>query len=76
MDVIDIRTFQTIENERYDSRNLISPTLSYTISGAVAYQDSIRDVQHSVRTYKGKIFLLVREFIFAEGTFSYILLGI
>lgn len=60
VEVLDIRTLKTIESDSFLASNLISPTLSYTMSGAIAYHDSIRDIQHSVRTYKGKIFALVR----------------
>ncbi|KAH8119151.1 lateendosome to vacuole transport-family protein [Phellopilus nigrolimitatus] len=58
LEVLDIRTLKIVEKVFYDSLNLISPTLGYTLSGVIAYQDSIRDIQHSVRTYKGKIFVL------------------
>ena len=59
MQVLDVKDTNIVEHARFDTLNLISPTLSYTPSGAVAYQDSIRDIQHSVRTYKGKVFVLV-----------------
>ncbi|KAI5119863.1 hypothetical protein M0805_000697 [Coniferiporia weirii] len=58
LEVLDIRALKVVESVFYDSLDLISPTLSYTSSGTLTYQDSIRDVQHSVRTYKGKIFVL------------------
>ncbi|THH10658.1 hypothetical protein EW145_g1176 [Phellinidium pouzarii] len=58
LEVLDIRTLKIIENIFYDALNLISPTLSYSSSGALVYQESVRDIQHSLRTYKGKIFVL------------------
>ena len=33
--------------------------IGHTINGAFSYTDATGDVAHSVRTYKGKIFLLV-----------------
>lgn len=59
MEVFDVRAAKIVENVHYNALNLISPTLSYTSNGVIAYQDSIRDIYHSVRAYKGKIFFLV-----------------
>ncbi|EJD02930.1 lateendosome to vacuole transport-family protein [Fomitiporia mediterranea MF3/22] len=58
LEVFDIRASKVVENVAYEALNLVSPTLSYTANGAMAYQDSVRDIHHSVRVYKGKIFLL------------------
>ncbi|KAK7057126.1 Lateendosome to vacuole transport-family protein, partial [Favolaschia claudopus] len=61
LNVYDSRLSQLIEHIQFDGLALISPTLGGTVNGAVAYAHSVGDVAHSVRVYKGKIFLLGRE---------------
>ena len=61
VEILDVRTFNVVEQVPFDALRLASPSLSYIASGAVAYQDSVHEIQHSVRTYKGKIFILVSE---------------
>ncbi|KAF8210322.1 Golgi CORVET complex core vacuolar protein 8-domain-containing protein [Mycena galopus ATCC 62051] len=63
LNVYDSRVSKLIEHVQFDGLALISPTLSGTVNGAVAYADSVGDVAHSVRVYKGKIFLLGREYV-------------
>ncbi|KAJ7251474.1 Golgi CORVET complex core vacuolar protein 8-domain-containing protein [Mycena haematopus] len=63
LNVYDSRVSKLIEHVRFDGLALISPTLSGTVNGAVAYGDSVGDVAHSIRVYKGKIFLLGREYV-------------
>lgn len=48
-----------VEHVYFDGLSLISPTLSSTVNGSVSYSESVSDVSHSLRVYKGKIFLLV-----------------
>ncbi|KAG5648482.1 hypothetical protein DXG03_003093 [Asterophora parasitica] len=49
-----------IEFVNFDGLSLVSPSLSSTVTGAMSYSDSVYDVAHSMRLYKGKIFLLGR----------------
>ena len=59
-EIYDVRTFKLVERESYDAGSLVSPVLSHTTNGAMTYSDAVSEVAHSVRVYKGKIFLLVR----------------
>lgn len=59
LEVVDVRTMKAIESVPFNSLGLLSPTLVYTHSNSLAYQDSIRDIHHSIKTYKGKLFTLV-----------------
>ncbi|KAJ6625599.1 Golgi CORVET complex core vacuolar protein 8-domain-containing protein [Mycena sp. CBHHK59/15] len=61
LSVYDARVSKPVEHVQFDGLGLISPTLSSTVSGAIPYADSVGDVAHSLRVYKGKIFLLGRE---------------
>ncbi|KAJ6499255.1 Golgi CORVET complex core vacuolar protein 8-domain-containing protein [Mycena sanguinolenta] len=63
LNVYDARVSKLIEHVQFDGLALISPTLSGTVNGAVAYGDSVGEVAHSIRVYKGKIFLLGREYV-------------
>ena len=45
---------------QYDEFDIKNWALSHTTNGTVEYMDAVTEVAHSVRTYKGKIFLLVR----------------
>ncbi|OCH93775.1 hypothetical protein OBBRIDRAFT_724115 [Obba rivulosa] len=58
LEVYDVRTFKLIERVGYDSWTLVSPTLSHTTNGSVSYTDAVTEVAHSLRVYKGKIFIL------------------
>lgn len=58
MDVYDIRILKLVERARFDGLSLSSPTLGSTIN-TVSYLDPVSDVGHSLRVYKGKIFVLV-----------------
>jgi hypothetical protein len=60
MGVYDIHLSNLVEKASFDGLSLMSPTLNLTSNGSVKYADSVTDVAHSLRTYKGKIFLLVR----------------
>jgi len=57
--VYDVRSFKLVERVQFDAKSLISPSLGYTANGAIPYYDSVGEVAHSMRVYKGKIFLLV-----------------
>lgn len=52
----------------YDVWSLVSPILGHTMNGSLSYPDAVMEVAHSVRVYKGKIFLLV-SLLFAEEIF-------
>ncbi|KAL4252775.1 VPS8 family protein [Abortiporus biennis] len=58
LEVHDIRTFKVVEHVSFDAWSLVSPILSHTTNGAVSYPDAVTEISHSIRTYKGKIFLL------------------
>ena len=60
VEVYDVQTQKLVEHVRFSASSLVSPTLGLTVNGAVSYSDSLGDIAHSVRAYKGKIFLLVR----------------
>ncbi|KAI0633251.1 Golgi CORVET complex core vacuolar protein 8-domain-containing protein [Trametes polyzona] len=57
-EIYDIRTFKLVEREHFDAWTLVSPVLSHTTNGSLTYSDAVSEVAHSVRVYKGKIFLL------------------
>ncbi|KAI8993990.1 Golgi CORVET complex core vacuolar protein 8-domain-containing protein [Trametes punicea] len=57
-EIYDVRTFKLVEREAFDAWTLISPVLSHTTNGSLMYSDAVSEVAHSVRVYKGKIFLL------------------
>ena len=57
--VYDIKVSNLIERVPFDGLSLLSPTLSSTVNGSVSYLDSVSDVGHNLRVYKGKIFILV-----------------
>ncbi|KAJ7783226.1 Golgi CORVET complex core vacuolar protein 8-domain-containing protein [Mycena metata] len=63
LNVYDVRASKLIEHVQFDGLSLVSPTLGATVNGAMNYADSVGDVAHSVRVYKGKIFLLGREHV-------------
>jgi hypothetical protein len=48
-----------IEQIKFDASSLMSLTIGHTANERANYQDSAREVAHSMRIYKGKIFLLV-----------------
>ncbi|KAJ3575088.1 hypothetical protein NP233_g1320 [Leucocoprinus birnbaumii] len=60
MGVYDLHASKMIEQVQFDVSTLMSPTIGHTVNGKVNYQDSVKDVAHSMRIYKGKIFLLGR----------------
>lgn len=59
LEVYDIHTFKLVEHVLFDAWTLVSPILAHTTNGSVSYTDAVTEVAHSIRTYKGKIFLLV-----------------
>ncbi|KAL0956581.1 hypothetical protein HGRIS_002719 [Hohenbuehelia grisea] len=61
LDVVDIHSLKAIEQVQFDGLSLISPTLKLTTNGAMPYTHAAGDVAHSMRSYKGKIFLLGRD---------------
>ncbi|KAJ7072283.1 Golgi CORVET complex core vacuolar protein 8-domain-containing protein [Mycena amicta] len=63
LSLFDTRQSKLVENVPFDGLSLVSPTLGSTVNGSVPYADSVGDVAHSIRVYKGKIFLLGREHV-------------
>ncbi|KAJ7084430.1 Golgi CORVET complex core vacuolar protein 8-domain-containing protein [Mycena belliarum] len=63
LNVYDSRVAKLVEHVPFDGLALVSPTLSSTVNGAIPYADSVGDVAHSIRVYKGKIFLLGRDYV-------------
>ncbi|KAJ3829116.1 Golgi CORVET complex core vacuolar protein 8-domain-containing protein [Lentinula raphanica] len=61
LQVYDLNRSKIVEKVLFDGLSLMSPSLRLTISGAASYSESVGDVSHSVRVYKGKIFMLGRE---------------
>ncbi|KAI0301028.1 Golgi CORVET complex core vacuolar protein 8-domain-containing protein [Multifurca ochricompacta] len=60
LEVYDVHTRTLLEHVHFDPSSLVSPTIAHTVNGAYSYLDATGDIAHSVRTYKGKIFLLGR----------------
>lgn len=60
LSIYDVHAMKMIEAVRFDSSSLISPSLGFTGNGSISYSESVGDIAHSIRTYKGKLFLLVR----------------
>ncbi|KZT10814.1 uncharacterized protein LAESUDRAFT_693192, partial [Laetiporus sulphureus 93-53] len=58
LEVYDVRSTKLVERVPYDAWTLVSPTLSHTTNGSVSYPDAVTEVAHSMRVYKGKIFML------------------
>ncbi|KAJ7579148.1 Golgi CORVET complex core vacuolar protein 8-domain-containing protein [Mycena floridula] len=61
LEVYDARLAKLVEKVPFDGLSLISPILGLTVHGFVSYADSVAEVSHSLRVYKGKIFILGRE---------------
>lgn len=61
----DAHISKLVERINFDGLSLVSPTLGSTVNGSISYSDSVADVGHSLRVYKGKIFLLVSELVLA-----------
>ena len=55
-----MHTLKLVEHVLFDAWTLVSPILGHTTNGSISYSDAVTEVAHSVRVYKGKIFLLVR----------------
>ncbi|KAH7914153.1 Golgi CORVET complex core vacuolar protein 8-domain-containing protein [Hygrophoropsis aurantiaca] len=60
LNVYNVETAKLVERVHFDTTILVSP-LYRTSNGAMPYSESILDIAHSIRTYKGKVFLLCRE---------------
>ncbi|KAI0339881.1 hypothetical protein BDW22DRAFT_1335468 [Trametopsis cervina] len=58
LEVYDIHTFRMVEHVLFDAWTLTSPLLAHTTNGSISYTDAVTEVSHSVRIYKGKIFLM------------------
>lgn len=61
LSIYDVHGMKVVEAVRFDSSSLVSPSLGSTGNGSVSYSESVRDIAHSIRTYKGKLFLLGRQ---------------
>ncbi|KAF8910349.1 Golgi CORVET complex core vacuolar protein 8-domain-containing protein [Mucidula mucida] len=63
LEIYDVRLKKLVERAPFDGLSLVSPSLAYTSQGATSYVDSVGDIAHSIRIYKGRIYLLGREII-------------
>ncbi|KAF7321372.1 Lateendosome to vacuole transport-family protein [Mycena kentingensis (nom. inval.)] len=61
LNVFDMRLGRVVESVPFDGLSLVSPTLGSTVNGSIPYSDSVGEVAHSMRVYKGKIFVLGRD---------------
>ncbi|KAG7440043.1 uncharacterized protein BT62DRAFT_648066 [Guyanagaster necrorhizus] len=61
LEVYDIDFAKLVERVPFDGFSLVSPSLRQTMKGSMTYSDCASDVAHSIRVYKGKVFLLGRE---------------
>ncbi|KIJ67823.1 hypothetical protein HYDPIDRAFT_83392 [Hydnomerulius pinastri MD-312] len=61
LSVYDTHTTKVVEHIHFEASFLVSPSLGSTTNGSVPYTESLSDIAHSIRAYKGKIFLLGRE---------------
>lgn len=62
LEVYDVHTRQIIERSDFNASSLVNPQLGHATSSAFQYPGSLLDVSHSMRVYKGKVFILVRYF--------------
>ncbi|KAI0293200.1 Golgi CORVET complex core vacuolar protein 8-domain-containing protein [Russula brevipes] len=60
VEVYDVQTRELVEHVDFDPSSLISPTIAHATNGVFSYMGTTGDIAHSVRTYKGRIFLLGR----------------
>ena len=63
LQVFDARKGTVVENVPLDTSNLVSPLKPLKANGDTSNGYSVSAVAHSVRVYKGKIFLLVSTII-------------
>ncbi|KAK0226218.1 Golgi CORVET complex core vacuolar protein 8-domain-containing protein [Armillaria fumosa] len=61
LEVYDIHVLKMVERVSFDGLSLVSPSLKQSMKGNITYSDCASDVAHSIRVYKGKVFLLGRE---------------
>ena len=59
MQVYDARVNKLVERVHFDASTLVSRSLGLRMNDPSAHSDSLGEVTHSVRIYKGKIFLMV-----------------
>ena len=59
MQVYDTTLSKIVEKVDFDGLSLANHCLSRTVNGMMSYNESISEVAHSLRVYKGKIFVLV-----------------
>ncbi|KAG0704469.1 Golgi CORVET complex core vacuolar protein 8-domain-containing protein [Suillus ampliporus] len=71
LSVYDVHGMKMVEVVQFDSSSLVSPSLGYTSNGSISYSESVRDIAHSIRTYKGKLFLLGRQELFVGTLLSW-----
>ena len=65
LEVYDVHTRQIIERNDFNASSLVNPRLSHATNDAFQYAGSLLDVSHSMRVYKGKVFMLVRSFFYS-----------
>lgn len=71
LSIYDVHGMKMIEAVRFDSSSLISPSLGFTGNSSISYSESVGDIAHSIRTYKGKLFLLGRQELFVGTLLSW-----
>ncbi|KAG1752980.1 Golgi CORVET complex core vacuolar protein 8-domain-containing protein [Suillus lakei] len=71
LSIYDVHGMKMVEAVRFDSSSLLSPSLGSTGNGSISYSESVRDIAHSIRTYKGKLFLLGRQELFVGTLLSW-----
>lgn len=71
LSIYDVHGMKMVEAVRFDSSSLVSPSLGSTGNGSISYSESVRDIAHSIRTYKGKFFLLGRQELFVGTLLSW-----
>ncbi|KAG2146389.1 Golgi CORVET complex core vacuolar protein 8-domain-containing protein [Suillus bovinus] len=71
LSIYDVHGMKMVEAVRFDSSSLVLPSLSSTGNGSMSYSESVRDIAHSIRTYKGKLFLLGRQELFVGTLLSW-----
>jgi hypothetical protein len=57
--VYDVATRQMIERADFDAGSLVNPRMTHEQNASFQYAGNVGNVAHSLRVYKGRLFLLV-----------------